>query len=147
MYGGKISMGLFKTEEERQAMTVKRKELEERITNSPMTQIIIAYIMDKFGDLNAEKIQILRELRQCDVLGGYKLIVQKDGVIFNLLSKRECLDNWGISFDAMGYEDLPKEGVGILKSIIERILREIPYLYYSDNGLWAYNINRAKKPW
>lgn len=140
-------MGLFKTEEERQAMTVKRKELEERITNSPMTQIIIAYIMDKFGDLNAEKIQILRELRQCDVLGGYKLIVQKDGVIFNLLSKRECLDNWGISFDAMGYEDLPKEGVGILKSIIERILREIPYLYYSDNGLWAYNINRAKKPW
>ena len=140
-------MGLFKTEEEKQAIATKKKELDERITNSPMTQIILAYIMDKFGDLNAEKIQILRELGQCDVLGGYKLIVQRDGVIFNLLSKGECLESWGISFDAMGYADLPKEGVGILKSIIEGILHETPYLYYSDNGLWAYNINRVKKPW
>lgn len=140
-------MGLFKTEEEKQAIAAKRKELEERITNSTMTQIIIAYTMDKFGDLDAEKIQVLRELRQCDVLGGYKLVVQKDGVIFNLLSKGTCLESWGISFDAMGYEDLPKEGVGILKRIIEGVLSEIPYLYYSDNGLWAYNINRAKKPW
>lgn len=140
-------MGLFKTEEEKQAIAAERKELEERITNSPMTQIIVAYILDKFGDLNAEKIQILRELRQCDVLGGYKLIVQKDGVIFNLLSKGESLENWGISFDAMGYEDLPKEGVGILASIIRKTLSEIPYLYYRENGLWAYNINREKKPW
>lgn len=103
------SMGLFRTEEEKQAIVVERKELEERITNSPMTQIIIAHIMEKFGNLDAEEIQILRELRQCDVLGGYKLIVQKDGVIFNLLSKGQSLGNWGISFDAMGYEDLSKE--------------------------------------
>lgn len=52
-------MGLFKTEEEKQVIVAKRKELDERITNSPMTQIIIAYIMNKFGDLNSEKMQIV----------------------------------------------------------------------------------------
>lgn len=87
-------MGLFKTEEEKQVIVAKRKELDERITNSPMTQIIIAYIMNKFGDLNSEKMQIVG-VKAMWCVGGYKIIVQEDGVIFNLLSKGESLENWG----------------------------------------------------
>ncbi|MBD5539588.1 MAG: hypothetical protein HDR00_00055 [Lachnospiraceae bacterium] len=140
-------MGLFQTEEERQAIIAKREELEERIINSPMTQIIIDIIMDKFGDLNAEKIQILRRLRADTVLGGYKVIVQKDGVIFSLLNMSESLEDWGISFDAMGYEDLSKEGTYILEKIIRDTLLGIPHLTINDKGLFLYNKDRKKKPW
>lgn len=140
-------MGFFKTEEEKLAIIAEKKELEERIVNSPMTQIIINIIMDKFGDLNAEKIQMLRELRASTALCGYKLIVQKDGVIFSLLDMGKCLEEWGISFDAMGYEDLPKEGTYILEKIIRDTLLGIPHLTINDNGLFLYNKDRVKMTW
>ena len=132
-------MGLFKSKEEKIA---ERKELEQRITDSSMTQMIQNVLIEKYGELDSEETRKLRQWNSC------QLEVQKDGFAFVIKKdSREIVDGWGMSFDALGYEDLPNDGVYILKKIMLDTLRDIPHLTVMDSGYIMYNTDRPKKAW
>lgn len=132
-------MGLFKSKEEKIA---ERKELKQRITDSIMTQMIQNVLIEKYGELDSEETIKLRHQHSC------QLDVQKDGFAFVLKNESgESVDGWGMSFDALGYEDLPNDGVYILKKIMLDTLRDIPHLTVMDSGYIMYNTNRPKNAW
>lgn len=132
-------MGLFKSKEEKIA---ERKELKRRITDSLMTQMIQNVLIEKYGELDSEETRKLRQLSSC------QLEVQKDGFAFVLKNESgESVDGWGMSFDAMDYEDLSKAGVYILKDIMLDTLRDIPHLTVMDSGYIMYNTARPKNAW
>lgn len=132
-------MGLFKSKEEKIA---ERKELKRQITDSIMTQMIQNVLIEKYGKLDSEEIEKLRHQHSC------QLEVQKDGFAFVLKNESgESVDGWGMSFDAMDYEDLSKAGVYILKDIMLDTLRDIPHLTVMDSGYIMYNTDRPKKAW
>lgn len=133
-------MGLFKSKEEKIA---ERKEWKKRITDSLMTQMIQNVLLEKYGNLDSEEIQKLRKPNISS-----RLRVDNEGFVFTLINKEgETVDGWGMSFDAMDYEDLPNIGVQILKGIMLNTLNDIPHLSVSDSGYIAYNTDRPKNVW
>ena len=145
-------MGLFKSREEREAERRQRElenqQLVQKIAISPMTQQLQAVSLDQFGSLNSEEVNKLRRLAVCGGRAGYLMEVQSKGVLFNLINRRgEFLEQGAISFDALGYQDLPNAGVNALKGILLQTLRSIPHLMVSDTGFFMYNQNRAKQSW
>ena len=132
-------MGLFKSKEEKMR---ERKELKRRIKDSLMTQMIQNVLIEKYGELDSEETRKLRQLSSC------QLEVEKDGFTFVLKNESgEIVDGWGMSFDALGYEDLSKAGVYILKDIMLDTLRDIPHLTVMDSGYIMYNTDRPKNAW
>ena len=132
-------MGLFKSKEEKMR---ERKELKRGIKDSLMTEMIQNVLVEKYGELDSEETRKLRQLSSC------QLEVQKDGFAFGLRNESgEIVDGWGMSFDALGYEDLPNDGVYILKKIMLDTLRDIPHLTVMDSGYIMYNTDRPKKAW
>lgn len=145
-------MGFFKSREEREAERRQREleneQLVQKIAVSPMTQQLQAFILDQFGNLNSEEVDKLRQLAAGGGRAGYIMEVQSKGVLFNLINRKgESLDKWAISFDALGYQDLPSAGVNALKKILLQTLSNIPHLMVLDTGFFMYDQNRAKQSW
>ncbi len=143
---------LFKTEEEKAAEQEQRRkaqeELEGRIQTSPMTLAIQEYLKNEFGELNSEQVSLLRKLAAGGGRAGYIMEVRYDGILFNLINRSgESLDKWGISFDALGCENLPSGGASVLQKILLATLSEIPHLMVLDTGFFMYNKDRAKSSW
>ncbi len=145
-------MGLFKTKEEKEAERKKKKleakQLEQRISNSAITQQLQQFLLNKFGDLNSEEVDKLRQLAASGGRAGYLMDVQKEGILFKLINgKGELLDKWAITFDALGYQDLPSAGVNVLEKILRQTLESIPHLMVLDTGFFMYKKNREKLSW
>lgn len=145
-------MGLFKSKEERAAEREKREEenrlLAQRVKDSPMTKSLQMFLLDQFGDTNSEEVEKLRELSRSGSRAGYIMQVRYDGVLFNLINRKgESLSKWAISFDSLGYENLPSAGVNALQGALLETLSSIPHLMVSDTGFFMYNQNRAKQEW
>lgn len=145
-------MGLFKSREEKEAERRQREqeamELAQKVSSSPMTQQLQAFILDQFGDLNSEEVDKLRRLAAYGGRAGYLMEVQSKGIMFNLINRKgESLDKWAITFDALGYQDLPSTGVNVLKKILLQTLSSIPHLMVLDTGFFMYEQNRTKQSW
>ena len=145
-------MGFFKSKVEKEAERKQREleseQLAQRIASSPMTQHLQAFILQQFGDLNSEEIDTLRRLAAGGGRAGYLMKVQSGGVLFDLVNRKgESLDKWAISFDALGYQDLPSAGVNALNKILLQTLSSIPHLLVLDTGFFMYQHNRAKQSW
>lgn len=142
-------MGLFKSKEEREAAREQKRleaeQFEQRIRNSSMTRQIQAFLLDKFGNLNSEEVNKLRQAGN-----GYKIEVQKKGILFTLTNRKgETLERSAFIFDALGYQDLSSDGVYILEKILFQTLSSISHLRVSNNVVIYifYNENRAKQSW
>ena len=145
-------MGFFKLKEEREAERRQREleamQLAQKVSSSPMTQQLQAFILDQFGDLNSEEVDKLRLLAAGGGRAGYLMEVQSKGILFNLINRKgESLDKWAITFDALGYQDLPSAGVNVLKKILLQTLSSIPHLMVLDTGFFMYEQNRTKQSW
>ena len=144
--------GIYKLEEKmeakRQEIEAEKQELEQRIENSLLTQMIKSVLMEKFGSLDDENVQKLRVLSREKKKGSCILTVDCDGFYFSLKNGYdETEDSWGMCFDAMDYEDLSVDGAEILKQIMLDTLSEIPHLTVWDDGLIMYNADRPKHAW
>lgn len=145
-------MGFFKSREEKEAER-RQRELEneqfaQKIAASPMTRQLQAFILEEFGDLNSEEIDKLRRLAADGGRAGYLMEVQSKGILFNLINRKgESLDKWAITFDALGYQDLPWAGIKTLEKILLQTLSSIPHLMVLDTGFFMYEKNRAKQSW
>lgn len=145
-------MGLFKSKEEKEAerrqKQLEREQLKQKISSSPMTQKIQAFILDQFGDLNSNEVDKLRRLAAGGGRAGYLMEVERKGILFNLVNRKgESLEKWAITFDALGYQDLPWGGVDVLKEILVQTLSSIPHLMVLENGFFMYEQNREKQSW
>lgn len=137
--------GIYKSEKEKEA---ERRELEQRIENSLLTQMIKDILLEKYGSLDDEDVRKLRVLSHERKKGSCILTVDCDGFYFSLKNGYgETEDSWGMSFDAMDYEDLSSTGAGILKQIMLDTLSEIPHLTVWDDGRIMYNTDRPKHEW
>lgn len=113
-----------------------------------MTKSLQMFLLDQFGDTNSEEVEKLRELSRSGSRAGYIMQVRYDGVLFNLINRKgESLSKWAISFDSLGYENLPSAGVNALQGALLETLSSIPHLMVSDTGFFMYNQNRAKQEW
>ena len=145
-------MGLFKSKEEKEAERRQKEreneQLVQKIADSPMTRQLQAFIIEQFGDLDTEEVGKLRQLAAGGGRAGYLMEVQNKGILFNLINRKgESLDKWAITFDALGYQDLPSAGVHALQKILLQTLNSIPHLMVLDTGFFMYDQNRAKKSW
>lgn len=145
-------MGFFKTREEREAERRQREleaaQLAQQISSSQMTKQIQLFLLEQFGDLNSEEVAKLRQLAAGGGRAGYLMEVQNKGILFNLVNRKgESLDKWAISFDALGYQNLPGAGVNVLKKLLLQTLGSIPHLMVLDTGFFMYNLNREKHSW
>lgn len=145
-------MGFFKSREEKEAEREQRRleaeQMAQKVSNSPMTKSLQMFLRDQFGDLNSEETVKLRELSLGGGRAGYIMTVRYDGILFNLINRKgETLDKWGISFDSLGYENLPSVGVDTLQKILLQTLSEIPHLMVLDTGFFMYNQSRSKQSW
>lgn len=145
-------MAFFKSKEEREAERMQREreaaQLAERIASSPMTRQLQMFLLEQFGDLSSEEMDKLRRLAAGGGRAGYLMEVQSRGVLFNLINKKgESLEKWAITFDALGYQDLPSAGVSALKKILLQTLGNIPHLMVLDTGFFMYDQNRSKQSW
>ena len=145
-------MGFFKSKEEREAER-RQKELEaeqlvQRISVSPMTKQLQMFLLKQFGDVSGEEVNKLRQLAAGGGRAGYIMEVQNKGILFNLINRKgESLDKWAITFDALGYQDVPSVGVNALKKILLQTLGSIPHLMVLDTGFFMYEQNRSKQSW
>lgn len=145
-------MGFFKSKEEKEAERRQREleaeQLVQRISASPMTQQLQQFLLEQFSDLNSEEVDKLRRLAAGGGRAGYLMEVQSKGILFNLVNRKgESLDKWAITFDALGYQDLPSAGVNALKKILLQTLGSIPHLMVLDTGFFMYEQRRAKQSW
>ena len=145
-------MFLFKSKEEREAERRQREleneQLAQKISSSPMTRQLQIFLLEQFSDLNSGEINKLRQLAAGGGRAGYLMEVQSKGVLFNLINRQgESLDKWAITFDALGYQDLPSAGVIMLKKILLQTLASIPHLMVLDTGFFMYESNRTKQSW
>lgn len=145
-------MGFFKTKEEREAEQRQRQlqneQLAKSVRESPMTRTLQLFILEQFGDLNSEEVHKLRQLAANGGRAGYIMEVQSKGVLFNLINRKgESLDKWAITFDALGYQDLPSVGVTVLREELLQTLNSIQHLMVLDTGFFMYDQNRSKQSW
>ncbi len=145
-------MGFFKSREEKEAEQRKREleaeELVQRISSSPMTQQLQNFLLAQFGDMGSEEVDKLRRLAAGGGRAGYLMEVQSKGILFNLINRKgESLDKWAITFDSLGYQDLPSAGVNALKKILLQTLSSIPHVMVLDTGFFMYEQNRTKQSW
>lgn len=146
-------MGLFfkskeEKESERKQRQLEAEQLVQKIKSSPMTHQLQNFLLNRFGDLNSEEVYKLRQLAANGGRAGYLMEVQSKGILFNLVNRKgESLDKWSISFDALGYQDLPSDGVNTLKEILLQTLSSIPHLMVLDTGFFMYEQNRTKQSW
>lgn len=145
-------MGFFKSKEEKEAERRQREleaeQLAQKVSSSPMTQQLQAFILDQFGNLNSDEVDKLRRLAAGGGRAGYLMEVQSKGILFNLINRKgESLDKWAITFDELGYQDLPAAGVNVLKKILLQTLSSIPHLMVLDTGFFMYEQNRTKQSW
>ena len=144
LYNKCLSSSLTNT----QVNDLEEAQFAETIRNSPMTQHLQSFLLEKFGDLNSEEIHKLRQLAAGGGRAGYIMEVRKDGILFNLIRRNgESIEKWAISFDALGYQDLPSKGIKTLKDILLQTLNEIPHLMVLDTGFFMYQKNREKQSW
>lgn len=123
-------------------------QVAQRIGESPLTKQLQAFLLEQFSDLNGEEVKKLRQLAAGGGRAGYLMEVQGKGILFNLINRKgESLDKWSITFDALGYEDLPYAATNELKKILLQTLSDIPHLMVLDTGFFMYNSNRAKQSW
>ncbi len=131
-----------------QVNNLEEAQFVETIRNSPMTHQLQSFLLGQFGDLNSEEIQKLRQLAAGGGRAGYIMEVRKDGLIFNLIKRNgESIDKWAISFDELGYQDLPYKGIEILKDVLLQTLNDIPHLMVLDTGFFMYQKDREKQSW
>ena len=143
---------LFKSKEEVEAEKKEREKQEEQLMqkmgSSELTKSLQLFLLDKFGDLNGEEVIKLRQLAAGGGRAGYIMHVESNGIIFDLVNRKgESMDKWAISFDALGYENLPYGSADILKKILLKTLGDIPHLMVLDTGFFMYEQNRPKKSW
>lgn len=145
-------MGFFKSKEEKEAerreRALKAEQFANTIRESPLTRNLQLFLIQQFGDANSEEVQKLRQLAAGGGRAGYIMHVQSDGIVFDLVNRKgESLDKWGISFDALGYQNLPGGGAGVLNGVLLQTLKDIPHLMVLDTGFFMYQFNRQKQAW
>lgn len=145
-------MGFFKSREEREAERRQREleaeQLAQKISTSPMTKQLQMFLLNQFGNLSSEEVDKLRRLAAGGGRAGYLMEVRSEGILFNLISRNgDSLDKWAITFDALGYQNLPSAGVNALKKILLQTLSSIPHLMVLDTGFFMYENNRSKQSW
>lgn len=137
----------FKSGDETYTAT-EAAQVAQKIGESPLTKRLQAFLLEQFGDLNGEEVNKLRQLAAGGGRAGYLMEVQGKGILFNLINRKgESLDKWSITFDALGYEDLPYAATNELKKILLETLSGIPHLMVLNTGFFMYNSNRAKQSW
>ena len=139
----------FKVKNESSPNTeIETEQVVQRISESPLTKKLQSFLLEQFGDLNGEEVNKLRQLAASGGRAGYLMEIQSKGILFNLINRKgESLDKWSITFDALGYKDLPYAATNELKKILLQTLSDIPHLMVLDTGFFMYNQNRTKQSW
>lgn len=128
--------------------TVETDDVVNRIRESTLTKYLQAFLLEQYGKMDSDEVNKLRQLAAGGGRAGYLMEVESKGIIFKLINRKgETLDKWAITFDALGYKDLPYAATGELKKILLQTLTGIPHLMVLDTGFFMYNQNREKQSW